>query len=344
MIANHGDCEGAGPVSPLAPATEFWAAEELRSVTKCPACGAPPVTTRAAIRIDGLTVKECPACMILYVDPIPTEAALARCYGANYYSGANRLATHVGYPCADRYHAGRESSLSGGGPLGFDAISSALELRGKSILEIGCADGALLKSLSRFEPSRLVGIDINQTALDYGRAHYGLDLRNATIESAGFCEGEFDCVAMIDVIEHVPGLAGFFAGAARCVRPGGVMVVFCPNAGGLGAAGRSWSYLSRSLEHVTYPSIASLERLAARHALRIVKAWSEGDPRGWVQYHRPNRARMLRVLCEPSVALSNAWRRIHLSEIQARNGGEELRAILRKESASGPTESVNSID
>jgi 2-polyprenyl-3-methyl-5-hydroxy-6-metoxy-1,4-benzoquinol methylase len=337
MIADpdHSACP-AGPIRAAA-ISEFWAANELRPVTECPVCGAPPITAKAAIRIDGLAVKECPACTILYVDPIPNEAALARCYGSDYYSGANQLATHVGYLCGDSggYHAGRQSSLPNGGPLGFDAISGALDLKGKSVLEIGCADGALLKSLSRFEPSRLVGIDINQTALDYGREHYGLDLRNATIESAGFCEGEFDCVAMIDVIEHVPDLAGFFAAAARCVRPGGVMVVFCPNAGGLGAAGRSWSYLLRSLEHVTYPSIASLECLASRHAMRIFKVWSEGDPRGLVQYRRPDRARIFRILLEPSAAFSNAWRRLRLQKIESRNAAADLRAILKKETSTG---------
>jgi hypothetical protein len=149
MIASHGDCAGARFGRPLAAAMEFWAANDLRPVTECPACGAPPITAKAAIRIDGLAVKECPACTILYVDPIPNEAALARCFGSHYYGGANQLATHVGYPCGDSYYAGRQSSLSNGGPLGFDAISGALDLKAKSILEIGCADGALLQSLRR---------------------------------------------------------------------------------------------------------------------------------------------------------------------------------------------------
>ena len=308
----------------------LWSPDELLPARQCPACAAPPSSTKVADRADGLGIKRCPRCSLLYIDPVPSEAALARCYGPNYYAAGN--GGQIGYASNDvtSYHGARRTELVAGGPLGFREIVESLDLRGKAVLEIGCADGALLASLKKLGASRLVGIDINETALAMGRRLYDLDLRQATLDTAGFEDGEFDYVLMIDVIEHVPALAEFMSAAARCFRRGGAMVVFCPNAAGLEFAGNHWAYLGRSLEHVTYPCVKSLEWLAAELGLRIYKAWSEGNPERVRQYQKPQRPRLFRILSEPGVAVGNAFSRARLSRARTGEVGLDLRVFMRK--------------
>jgi SAM-dependent methyltransferase len=45
-----------------------------------------------------------------------------------------------------------------------------------SVLEFGCGSGRNLDVLRRLLPARLVGVDINAVAIDWGRRNFGLDL------------------------------------------------------------------------------------------------------------------------------------------------------------------------
>jgi hypothetical protein len=100
----------------------LWSPDELLPTRYCSARGTPSTSTNVAERVDGLGVKRCPRCSLLYVDPVPSEAALARCYGPNYYSSGTGL---VGYasPDAASHHEARRTELTTGGPLGFREIT-----------------------------------------------------------------------------------------------------------------------------------------------------------------------------------------------------------------------------
>src|SRR3954470_23641482 len=46
-----------------------------------------------------------------------------------------------------------------------------------SVLEFGCGSGRNLAVLRDLIPARLLGVDINPTAIEWGRENFGLDLR-----------------------------------------------------------------------------------------------------------------------------------------------------------------------
>ncbi len=313
--------------------TELWRRDELSERTGCPVCAAPVPPTAVATRVDGLKVKRCARCALLYVDPVPSDEALRRCYGANYYQASPDGPRGIGYelPAEVNYFDERDAEIASGQLLCLPETIANFEINGRDVLEIGCSSGALLESLRRRGAARLVGIDIDEAAISYGRARYQVDLRCADLESTGLGDDQFDIVIMIDVLEHFADTAGFFRMAAARVRPGGGMIISTPNAAAAERAGRRWAYLARSLEHVSYPSVESLKWLARDCGLELTRASSEGLPEALRAYRHSARSRVSRIMHEPVVALSNAIMKWKFAAPQSNGHGRELRAILRRD-------------
>lgn len=78
----------------------------------------------------------------------------------------------------------------------------------KFILDVGCADGALMKVIKEVNPeARVVGIDLNSNAVDRARAA-GLEAYKLSLEDVAFiCPGKFDCVVFSSVLHEVSSYA-----------------------------------------------------------------------------------------------------------------------------------------
>jgi 2-polyprenyl-3-methyl-5-hydroxy-6-metoxy-1,4-benzoquinol methylase len=99
--------------------------------------------------------------------------------------------------------------------------------RGARVLDIGCADGALLRAVPRI--GSYVGIDPDAPA-DAPEMHARY-LRGAFPHAALADEAGFDAVTALAVLEHVPALAQprFAREVARLLRPGGNLLVTVPH-------------------------------------------------------------------------------------------------------------------
>lgn len=74
-----------------------------------------------------------------------------------------------------------------------------------SVLEFGCGSGRNLAVLRDLTPARLVGVDLNPTAIAWGRENFGLDLRlgdETWLPAQG--TDVFDIVYTVSVIDHIP--------------------------------------------------------------------------------------------------------------------------------------------
>ena len=101
--------------------------------------------------------------------------------------------------------------------------------RGKRLLDIGCADGALIELFAR-QDNKVEGIDIDRVAIDVARSR-GLDARVETLDDrvARAPAAELDFVTMFDVLEHVTAPLHFLHQASSLLRPGGHIVGTVPN-------------------------------------------------------------------------------------------------------------------
>jgi 2-polyprenyl-3-methyl-5-hydroxy-6-metoxy-1,4-benzoquinol methylase len=123
---------------------------------------------------------------------------------------------HIHNPLAALYI---ESEL--GAPVRMFELIRALknqgyDVKGKSILDIGCSNGALLLACHEYGAINLVGIDVDKGRLNSGRLLIGeknITLLNMDILSVDLPPqyGAFDIIFATDVIEHISNPCLFFA-------------------------------------------------------------------------------------------------------------------------------------
>src|SRR5436309_15157263 len=91
-------------------------------------------------------------------------------------------------------------------------------LRPRSVLDIGCGDGAFLgRAAARgIAP---VGIDISEDRVSACR-EAGFDARHAEADRLPFADASFDCVSMALVAHHLPALGRALAEVLRVASRG----------------------------------------------------------------------------------------------------------------------------
>ncbi len=88
-------------------------------------------------------------------------------------------------------------------PPMFKLILSIIE-PGRSVLDIGCGDGALLSYLRQEKKVKVLGLEISQKAVDLARAR-GIEVIRQDVTRDDFnLTDPFDYIIMTDVLEHVP--------------------------------------------------------------------------------------------------------------------------------------------
>ncbi len=92
----------------------------------------------------------------------------------------------------------------------------------RSVLDIGCGEGVLtLKWAQRLGSGRVVGIDLQDAKLEaqwQTRRRENLEFRALPAERLPFDDDEFDLVAAIEALEHIPQAETTVAEMARVAR------------------------------------------------------------------------------------------------------------------------------
>ncbi len=109
----------------------------------------------------------------------------------------------------------------------LDLINQYAPLKDKRILDVGCGVGAYVRKMRFFSPD-VYGVDIDSERV--AKASFDLpNIQVAPAETLPFADGFFDVILSHEVIEHVSDDAQAIREAYRCLKPGGRLVVFCPN-------------------------------------------------------------------------------------------------------------------
>jgi SAM-dependent methyltransferase len=118
-------------------------------------------------------------------------------------------------------------SYYGGAPAAADAIDAALEAVAEAhprrLLEIGCGWGEFAVRVRDELGSEVVAVDLSPRMVELA-CERGLDARVADVQALPFGGGEFDCVAALWMLYHVPELDRGLGEIARVLRPGGRLV------------------------------------------------------------------------------------------------------------------------
>jgi SAM-dependent methyltransferase len=117
------------------------------------------------------------------------------------------------------------------------------------ILDIGCHVGYLGQIVKAGRPVEVVGVELDAGAAQRARRHLDRviveDIEQA--ESLPFPDRSFDCITMLDVVEHLIAPDRVLGKIRRYLRPGGCIICSIPNVrhisvlGSLLLPGRRWT-------------------------------------------------------------------------------------------------------
>lgn len=114
-------------------------------------------------------------------------------------------------------------------------IKELIELKGKTGLDIGCANGAFVIELAKAGAKRMYGIDLAEEFVKKASVNArkkgakNTEFKQADAKKLPFKDGFFDFIICTEVLEHVPDFRVAVKEIRRVLKPGGVFVVTVPN-------------------------------------------------------------------------------------------------------------------
>ncbi|HEX7466051.1 MAG TPA: class I SAM-dependent methyltransferase, partial [Usitatibacter sp.] len=103
---------------------------------------------------------------------------------------------------------------------------------GKRVLDVACGEGYGTALLAR-QAAHVTGVDISAEAIAHARGRYA-SLANAEFTEASctalpLADASVDVAVSFETIEHIAAQAEFIGELARVLKPGGVLLLSCPN-------------------------------------------------------------------------------------------------------------------
>lgn len=97
------------------------------------------------------------------------------------------------------------------------------------VLDCACGVGYGTHFLAQEGTAELLGVDVDQTAINYAQANYAADrVRFLCSDGATLAESSFDTIVSLETIEHVPDPEKLIDNFAKLLKPGGTLVASVP--------------------------------------------------------------------------------------------------------------------
>lgn len=235
----------------------------------CPACDGEK--SKPAFEKYGFQFRRCDECRTLYMSPRPSPAVMA-----SYYSDSENYkfwAEHI-FPASE---AARRERIHR--PM-LEYIVNACaqyEVEPRLLVEVGPGFGtfaALAQDSGAFK--QVVTIERTPEMAEACRARSLTVLEKAVEDVSADDVGLADVLVSFEVIEHLFNPAEYIRAARRLIRPGGLLLLTCPNGDGFDTATLGAKSAAVDSEHVNLFNPTSLRHLLERQSFEILSAETPG--------------------------------------------------------------------
>ncbi len=233
----------------------------------CPACDSDG-------RIDlyekyGLQHHRCTNCGTQYISPRPTDEMLGRFYAQS---------ENYAYWAAHIYPASAETRRVQVFRPRLELVRRVLADRGRkggTLVEVGAGYGILLEEAAATELfDRCVGLEPSPRLAEICR-NRGIEVIEQPYETTAL-DQPADIIVAFEVIEHLFRPADFTAWLFRSVRPGGLILLTCPNICGFDTLLLGRHSTAVDHQHLNYFTPASIARLLERFGFVDVTVTTPG--------------------------------------------------------------------
>lgn len=228
-----------------------------------------------AHQVDGFSIVRCAGCGHLYVWPRPPMDEVQAIYRGSYFANPAFETTddnaYYGYRDQAEDRPNVETRM--------DEILARVErhVTPGRLLDVGCGLGFMVGVAGR-RGWDAHGVDLNADAVAWAREHVSPQIDVGTLDGLDVPEGSFDCVTLLDIIEHVADPRTELASVRRALRPGGLLVIVTPDAGSVvsRALGSHWLEMKRAPEHLHFFSRRGLSQMLSLEGFTTLEAHSIG--------------------------------------------------------------------
>jgi 2-polyprenyl-3-methyl-5-hydroxy-6-metoxy-1,4-benzoquinol methylase len=234
----------------------------------CPACDG--ANHEQAFEKYGFSYVRCEDCRTLFMTPRPSERLMA-----DFYANSDHYAfwsTHI-FPATD---AARRDKIHSAWLENVLALCEQHGVPMGTLVEVGAGFGtfgSLAMESGRFD--HVVAIEPTPEMAAACRAA-GLEVIESRIETVDAGTVSADVLVSLEVIEHLFAPRDFLARCARLLKPGGLLIMSCPNGEGFDIAVLGAGSQAIDVEHVNLFNPGSLEGLLRRNGFSDISVSTPG--------------------------------------------------------------------
>ncbi len=240
--------------------------EFVRSV--CPACSGS--NGADVFQKYGFAFQRCADCGTIFMNPRPSEAVMA-----DYYANSENYAywaEHI-FPASE---ASRREKVHKPWLERVLSFCDRFGVRRGTLVEVGPGFGTFCSvAIEAGAFQRILAIEPTPQMADACRAR-GVTVIQKRVEDAAGDFGGADVVCAFEVIEHLFAPRRFVELVFPLVRPGGLLILSCPNGDGFDIATLGPEALAVDAEHVNLFNPASLSRLLEAVGFKVLEVTTPG--------------------------------------------------------------------
>ena len=213
---------------------------EWVEVLECPICFWPTEIGRQLDR-HGFGFQRCASCLVLYINPRPTEAVLRRFYDGPYWESVN----------ADRSRRYRLEKQFRRAVLFSEELQKGGVAKGGSVLEIGSGFGGVVWALGELMEMKTYAIELDPDACRFQES-LGVEIFNPKSTRGNPNSAGFDVLVLSHVLEHQLNPRELLEQAFSLVSSTGTVLIEVPH---------GHFVIDGGIEHPLVFSRSSLDRL-----------------------------------------------------------------------------------
>lgn len=250
----------------------------------CYHCGATGVVFQTQVRDPDhhiqrdWTLKRCPQCALVWLDPAPLESELWKAYTAYHthtrvvpskfakaiLSLAHRLIKLVLLPVWMPRALKQEAAY-------LRCMTLDNEPVGK-LLDVGCGAGRLLNRMRKLG-WEVEGVDFDPQSTHRAAEKYGIKAHTGDLSDCQLPSASFDAITMSQTMEHLFDPRRTLQECLRILKPGGKLIMTTPNCNSMGALafGRFWRGWEAP-RHLHIFTVKNLAELTQQQGFDILEA------------------------------------------------------------------------
>ncbi|MDR3352202.1 MAG: methyltransferase domain-containing protein [Zoogloeaceae bacterium] len=151
-------------------------------------------------------------------------------------------------------------------------LAARIGAKDARIIDIGCAQGGLLKALARRGFSSLSGIDPSACCVEQIKT-LGFSAWQGHFDNLPSESEKYDFIISTQVLEHVLDTHGAFCALRKLLAPGGKIYVEVPNAARYHNGKDTLPFQEINQEHINHFDITHMEILCASHGFTVTDVY-----------------------------------------------------------------------